>query len=157
MDKKLAVAQFGAMTDEQVKMVVEKFASAFPSLDGIAEVTPELLHFCKTGEYSPKIQDVIDAASYDDEWPASVKLSGENHYGEWEIFELVITPYTGDRHLRIRHSGAWRGCGWEWFIECDYRDRPSVFAAEEVIEFLESKEYYDAGLSKWNDPEFVEA
>jgi hypothetical protein len=38
-------------------------------------------------------------------------LTGDNHGKGWETFELVITPYCGDRHLRIRHRGSWRGCG----------------------------------------------
>ena len=154
MSKKLAVAQFGAMEENQVKEIVRRFANAFPSLDGIETVVPELLAFCETGTLDQKVADVLAEASVDGEWPAAVKLTGDNHGKGWETFELVITPYCGDRHLRIRHSGSWRGCGWEWFVECDYRDRPSSNAASKVIELFEDNLYYNLGLSRWNDPEW---
>lgn len=145
---KLISAQFGMDDTQDFEKVLCAFVSPFPSLKSLPSVAEELVNFLFTGEYSPKIQEAIDEASCNGEWPGTVYLTGRNTGGGWRTTEMVIQPYVGDRRLIVRDFR--NGRGWiTIFCEADYSLRPSQRAASEIISLHNSGEVY-----RWNPAKF---
>lgn len=140
MQKKLREAQFGPRTSEEMETVVAAFTAAFPSLEGVAPHVWGYFHGERESEIA--IAAALDAASCDGEWPGQVKKIWSEIVGRDELLldEVVITPYCGDRVLRITPIGV---------VTCDYSQRPSVTAAGEVLSLLES-----GAVRTWNRPVF---
>lgn len=147
---KLATAQFAMDNVNDFRTVLEAFVAPFPSLENLPGVAGELIEFLFAGEFSQKIQDAINEASRDGEWPGQVYLSGTKAGDNWKIDEMFIVPYVGDRFLIVRDfrdAPVWPTI----FCQTDYSNRPSEVAAREVVALIEN-----GSIFKWNDPQWAE-
>lgn len=133
--KKLARVDIALPTEgDFLEEVVAAFCAPFPSLAGVRG--DDLVEFLVTREMPQRLNDALDKASCNGEWPAAVFLTGENHGGGWDAEELVVRPYTGDRFLRLRDFRN-APVGNDLLAIVDYTQRPSLFAAQEIIEIIE--------------------
>jgi hypothetical protein len=145
MDKRLKNVTFVCRTSREVRAIIERFETPFPSLEGVWEITDELLRFLDTGEFSPAIEEAISSASADGEWPARIFLAGRNEGGKWTILNLIVQPNIGDRFLEISSRGIRGG----YNVRCDYTQRPSKVAAQEIIWAIEAGHFQLLNPPEW--------
>ena len=135
---KLKEAQFGPRDEGEMEMVVGAFASAFPSLEGIA---PHVWGYLQRDvAATDALVAALDASSCNGEWPGSVQIKWTEIAGKENLVfdECQIVPYCGDRICRITGIGV---------VICDYSRRPSLTAASEVIKLIEAN-----SVHLWNPP-----
>lgn len=159
---KLKEAQFGVGGAEGLQRVINAFCGAFSSLYGFMDDSGEnrpaqlLLDWYAGGgraREGRKIKALIDAHSYEDEWPGTAEIEFRQQAGSRpEGHEMRLTPYVGDRILRmiIWSDGT-------IIAVADYTKRPFGIAASAVIELLERVRYDWGGpVIRYNPPTFVE-
>jgi hypothetical protein len=131
--KKLAYVDWGIGENDFAKFekIWLAFRRPFPSLRGI---TARMIWNTALGKNPQgaveEIQRAVDEASYDGEWPGEVFYTNDGK--GWHSTRIV--PYVGDRFFEIKR--AWQQ-HWEFYAICNYEERPSDIAAQDVIELVQ--------------------
>lgn len=146
MTKKLVRVEFATSSLEEEEAIFDAFKSAFPSLATVPfEDVVSVL-----GNDFLDISDAIDVSSVDGKWPAKASLRIERTRN-YERREARITPHCGDRHFILRNYAP--------HVVCDYSERPSAYAARQVIEIVNNCRTWtrDGQVARLhNNPEWVE-
>ncbi len=124
------------ITTDNAPVMFNRFIEQFPSLHYVA-----FSDVCKAASSDPdvsadalrRIHESLDLAAFDRWWGkvAVVRLPprGRNAQQKGWVTKVVVMPYVGDRHVRVR----FRADGTVFDIVADFRQRPSLTAAQPLL------------------------
>ena len=176
--KKLSYAVFEVRGEGQFDLVFSAFAAAYPSLYRVQSDT--LYSWVKDGGTREQLLLMQQLEQGRDPQPPQTAAGASGRTGLLHFFEnmatekfaairkeldvprpeglwqyATVTPWVGDRRLTVLVPPPGQGDCWE--VTADYSLRPSLNAAEDVIDLGRMAKLGDSSPSSWVRPRFIAA